>query len=58
MEVAMTNRDQVTVVLPANLREFVRRAAEAEDRSMASVVRRLVAAAAAQAAGLPATDRS
>jgi predicted transcriptional regulator len=40
----MTNRDQVTVVLPAELREYVRRLAEQEDRSMASVVRRLVAA--------------
>jgi len=44
----MTNRDQVTVVLPAELRAFVQRLAEQEDRSMASVVRRLVAAAAAQ----------
>jgi len=48
----MTNRDQVTVVLPAELREYVRRLAEAEDRSMASVVRRLVAAAAAQQRGV------
>jgi hypothetical protein len=45
----MTNRDQISVVLPVELREFVRRAAEREDRSMASVIRRFVAAAAAQA---------
>jgi predicted transcriptional regulator len=45
----MTNRDQVTVVLPAELREYVRRLAEQEDRSMASVIRRLVAAEAAAA---------
>lgn len=44
----MSNRDQVSVPLPAELRAFARRLAEQEDRSMASVVRRLVAAAAAQ----------
>jgi hypothetical protein len=37
----MSNLEQVTVPLPPALREFVQRAAEAEDRSMASVIRRL-----------------
>jgi hypothetical protein len=46
----MTNREQLSVPLPAELRVFVQRAAEREDRSMASVIRRLVAAAAARAA--------
>jgi hypothetical protein len=41
----MSNREQVSVPLPAELREFVRRLAKQEDRSMASVIRRLVAAA-------------
>ena len=36
------------LTLPLQLREFVRRLAEQQDRSMASVIRRLVAAAAAQ----------
>ena len=40
--------EQISVVLPAELRAFVHCLAEAEDRSMASVVCRLVAAAAAQ----------
>jgi hypothetical protein len=47
----MKNRDQVSVPLPAELRAYVERRAEAEDRSVASVIRRLVAEAArAQAA--------
>ena len=37
------NLEQVSVPLPAELREFVARVAEAEDRSQASVIRRLVA---------------
>ena len=45
----MSNLEQVTVPLPPALREFVQRAAEAEDRSMASVIQRLVAVAARQA---------
>jgi cytidylate kinase len=44
----MTNREQLSVPLPADLRQFVERVAEREDRSLASVVRRLVAAAARQ----------
>ena len=47
----MSNREQVSVPLPAELREFVARQAALEDRSVASVIRRLVAdAARAQAA--------
>jgi hypothetical protein len=42
----MSNREQVSVPLPAELRAFVERQAEAEDRSVASVIRRLVAEAA------------
>jgi hypothetical protein len=42
----MTNRQQISVPLPAELRAFVERQAEAEDRSIASVIRRLVAEAA------------
>ena len=42
----MTNREQVSVPLPAELREFVARQAALEDRSVASVVRRLIADAA------------
>jgi hypothetical protein len=38
--------EQVSVPLPANLHAHVRRQAEREDRSVASVIRRLVAAAA------------
>ena len=37
---------QVSGPLPAELREFVERQAEREDRSVASVIRRLVAEAA------------
>ena len=46
----MSNRDlePMTVVLPSELREYVRRSAEAEDRSLSSVIRRCVAAAAAR----------
>jgi cytidylate kinase len=46
----MTNREQLSVPLPAELRVFVQRVAEQEDRSMASVARRLVAAEAARQA--------
>ena len=42
----MTNREQVSVPLPADLRAFVEREARREDRSVASVVRRLIADAA------------
>jgi hypothetical protein len=41
--------EQVSVPLPADLREYVQRRAAVEDRSVASVIRRLVAEAAAQA---------
>jgi hypothetical protein len=40
----MSNREQVSVPLPPDLRVFVQRVAEAEDQTMASVIRRLVAA--------------
>jgi hypothetical protein len=40
---------QVSVPLPDDLRAYVRRQAEREDRSVASVIRRLVAQAAAAA---------
>jgi hypothetical protein len=36
------NLEQVSVPLPPELRAFVARVAEAEDRSQASVIRRLV----------------
>jgi hypothetical protein len=42
----MTNREQISVPLPAELREFVKRAAEREDRSVAGQIRHLVAEAA------------
>jgi hypothetical protein len=42
------NFEQVSVPLPPALRDFVARVAEAEDRSQASVIRRLVAEAARQ----------
>jgi hypothetical protein len=42
----MSNREQVSVPLPADLRAFVERQAELEDRSVASVIRRLVVEAA------------
>ena len=42
----MSNREQVSVPLPADLRAFVARVAEQEERSMAFVIRRLVAEAA------------
>jgi hypothetical protein len=38
--------EQVSVPLPADLRQFVRQVAEREERSQAAVIRRLVAAAA------------
>jgi hypothetical protein len=38
--------EQVSVPLPDDLRAYVRRQAEREDRSVASVIRRLVAEAA------------
>jgi len=48
----MTNLEQISVVLPPDLRAYVARVAEQEDRSMASVIRRLVTAAAAQQRGV------
>ena len=43
----MAKRDhQVSVPLPADLREFVERAAEQEDRTIAGQIRHLVARAA------------
>jgi hypothetical protein len=45
----MANREQVSVPLPAELRAFVERQAEAEDRSVASAIRRLIIAEAARA---------
>lgn len=43
----MAKRDhQVSVPLPADLREFVERAAEQEDRTIAGQIRHLVAEAA------------
>jgi hypothetical protein len=41
-----THLEQVSVPLPAELRAFVARVAEREERSQASVIRRLVAEAA------------
>jgi hypothetical protein len=51
-----SNREQVTVPLPPELRAFVAREAEREDRSQASVIRRLVAEA-ARAASVQAGER-
>ena len=42
----MAKREQVSVPLPAELREFVERAAEREDRSVAGQIRHFVAQAA------------
>jgi hypothetical protein len=42
----MSKREQVSVPLSAELREFVERAAERDDQSNAAVIRRLVAEAA------------
>jgi len=42
------NLEQVSVPLPPELRDYVALVAEAEDRSQASVIRRLIAAAAAR----------
>ncbi len=39
-------REQISVPLPAALREFVERAAEREDRSVAGQIRHLIAQAA------------
>jgi hypothetical protein len=44
----MSNREQISVPLPADLRQFVRERAEREERSQAAVIRRLVAEAARQ----------
>jgi hypothetical protein len=44
----MSNLEQMSVPLPADLRQFVRQRAEEEERSMAAVIRRLVAEAARQ----------
>jgi hypothetical protein len=44
-----TSEGSVSVPLPAELREFVRQQAEAEERSQAQVIRRLVAQAWRQA---------
>jgi hypothetical protein len=44
----MRNQEQISVPLPAELREFVQRVAERELVSQAAVVRRLVADAARQ----------
>jgi uncharacterized protein (DUF1778 family) len=49
---ANDNNTRFELKLSLELREFLRRAAEAEDRSVASFVRRLVAAAAAQQRGV------
>jgi hypothetical protein len=43
--------EHVSVPLPADLHAYVRRQAEREDRSVASVIRRLVAEAAQAEAG-------
>ena len=42
----MTNREQISVPLPAELHEFVKRVAEREDRSLAAQIRHYVATAA------------
>jgi hypothetical protein len=44
----MSHREQVSVPLPAELREYVQRIAEREVTSQAAVIRRLVADAARQ----------
>ena len=46
----MRKREQLSVPLDAELREFVERAAEIEDRPAAAWVRRLIAQAARKAA--------
>ena len=45
----MSNREQLSVPLPPNLRAYVARVAEQEDRSQAYVIRKLIAAAARKA---------
>jgi hypothetical protein len=47
----MNHLAQVSVPLPPPLREFVRQRAAQEERSMAQVVRRLIAEAAARQRG-------
>lgn len=42
----MAKREQITVPLPARLREFVERQAQQSDRSMAGVIRHVLAEAA------------
>jgi CopG-like RHH_1 or ribbon-helix-helix domain, RHH_5 len=42
----MSKREQVSVPLPAELREFVERAAVREDRTLAGQIRHLIAEAA------------
>jgi hypothetical protein len=44
----MSNREQVSVLLPAELREYVQRGAEREVTSQAAVISRLVTDAARQ----------
>jgi hypothetical protein len=46
----MREKEQLTVVLPAELREFAAKQAEREDRSVSRYVRRLLAQEAARAA--------
>jgi hypothetical protein len=41
----LTNQDQISVPIPPVLRAFLQRRAEAEDRSIAAIVRRLIAEA-------------
>ena len=41
----MTNRDQISVPLPAELREFIKNSAEREDRTVAGQIRHLIAEA-------------
>jgi hypothetical protein len=42
----MSKRQQITIPINEELREFIERAAAKEDRSVASMVRRLIAEAA------------
>jgi hypothetical protein len=44
----MSNLEQISVPLPPELRNFVRERAQQEERSVAAVIRRLVADAARQ----------
>jgi len=45
----MAKREQITVPLPASLREFVERQAQQSDRSMAGQIRHVLTEAARQA---------